>query len=103
MTNWLRRFQERQRELAIGVDSDLVKINHRRFKRGLFLLAFGCLLGLVGPKMHLSLVMRVAAAVVFGMSSLIGLFMLQWAARELAFLNSPDPKKPLSILNNDDR
>ncbi len=53
--------------------------------------------------MHLSLVMRVAAAVVFGMSSLIGLFMLQWAARELAFLNSPDPKKPLSILNNDDR
>jgi hypothetical protein len=103
MTNWLRRFQERQHELAIGVDADLVKTNHTRFKRGLFLLAFGCLLGFVGPKMHLSVALRAAVAVVFGMSCLIGLFMLRWARREAAFLNSPDPEKPLSILKNDDQ
>jgi predicted lysophospholipase L1 biosynthesis ABC-type transport system permease subunit len=103
MTNWLKRFQERQRELAQGVDADLVKANRSRFRRGLFLLAFGCLLGLVGPKMHLSLVLRAVTAVVFGVSCLIGLFMLQWAARESAFLNSPESEKPLSILNNDDR
>jgi hypothetical protein len=103
MTNWLKRFQERQRELAHGVDADLVKINRRRFRRGLFLLAFGCLLGFVGPKVHLSLLLRAATAVVFGISCLIGLFMLQWAARESAFLNSPDSEKPLSILNSDDQ
>jgi hypothetical protein len=102
MSNWLRRFQERQRELAIGVDADLVKANRRRFKRGLFLLAVGCLLGFAGPKMHLSFVLRVAVAVVFGMSGLIGLFMLQWAARESTFLHRPDPEKPLSILGSDD-
>ncbi len=102
MTNWLKRFQERQRELAQGVDADLVKINHRRFQRGLSLFVFGCLLGFAGPKLHLSLVLRTAAAVVFGMSCLIGLFMLQWAARESAFLHSPDSEKPLSILKNDD-
>jgi hypothetical protein len=48
-------------------------------------------------------VLRIAAAVVFGMSCLIGLFMLQWAARESAFLHSPDSEKPLSILKNDDQ
>jgi hypothetical protein len=98
MTNWLQRFQERQRELAQGADADLLKVNRRRFRLGLFLLAFGCLLGFVGPKMHLSLVLRAAGAVVFGMSCVIGLLMLQWAARESAFLNSPDSEKPLSIL-----
>jgi hypothetical protein len=103
MANWMGRFQERQRELAIGVDADLVKINHRRFRRGLFLLAFGCLLGFVGPKIHLSFALRVAAAILFGMLCLIGLFMLQWAARASAFLNSPPPEKPISILKNDDQ
>jgi hypothetical protein len=103
MTNWLKRFQERQRELAQDVDADLVKANRRRFRRGLFLFVFGCLLGFVGPKLHLSLVLRAAAAVVFGMSCFIGLFMLRWAAREWAFLNSPDREKPLSVFNNDDQ
>jgi hypothetical protein len=102
MANWLKRFQERQRELAQGVDADLVKANRRRFRRGLLLLAFGCLLGFVGPKLHLSLALRAAAAVVFGMSCLIGILMLQWAARESAFLNGPDPQRPVSILKDAD-
>jgi hypothetical protein len=103
MTNWLKPFQQRHRELARGVDADLVKTNHRRFWRGLILLAFGCLLGFVGPKIHLPFVLRIAAAVVFGVSCLIGLFTLQWAARESAFLNSPDLEKPPSILDNNDQ
>jgi hypothetical protein len=103
MKNWLKRFQERQRDLGRGVDADLVKDNRRRFRRDLSLLVFGCLLGFVGPKLHLPLVLRTAAAIMFGVSCLIGLLMLQWAARESAFLNTPDSEKPLSILNKDDR
>jgi hypothetical protein len=103
MGSWLKRFQERQRELARGADADLVQNNRTRYKHGLFLLAFGLLVGFLRPKVHLSGVLQAAAVVVSIASFTIGFVLLRWAYQESIFLNRPDPEKPPSILENDDQ
>src|SRR5260370_4252168 len=102
MGNWLKRLQERQRERAQGVDADLVQDNGRRYRRGLFLLAFGLLFGFLGSKVHSSGVLHAAEAVLSIASCVIGFILLRWAYQESLFLNRPDLEKPLSILENDD-
>ena len=98
MSNWLKRFQERQRELARGADADLVQDNRTRYKRGLFLIAFGLLVGFLGSKVHLSGGLQSAAVVLSIASFTIGFVLLRWAYQESIFLNRPDPEnRPVSL------
>jgi hypothetical protein len=98
MSNWLKRFQERQRELAQGADADLVQANRQRYKRALLLLAFDAGLIFLNDKVNLSPLLRTAVGILSVIIFLLGLLLLKWAWKESVFLNRPDPEVPPSIL-----
>jgi len=98
MSNWVKRFQERQRELTQGADADLVQANRRRYKRALLLLAFNAGLIFLNGKVNLSPALRTAVGILSATICLLGLLMLRWAWQESLFLNRPDPEGPPSIL-----
>jgi len=78
---WLTRWQDRQRELAAGVDADLVEANRKRWK-----LSF-CLSVRFRPSFNwLTMACFVA-----------GLLLAEWAGAESGFLNSSSRPEPPSI------
>ena len=91
--DWLRHWDERQQELAVGVDADLVRTNGKKFKIawslfGMSLLLFG-FYRLVKPDGLFNAVLVWAACLSF-----IGfMVMIRWARIERAFLNKPSLKE----------
>lgn len=91
------RYRQRRRDLAAGVDADLVQSNWRKFKLAGLLVALGALL--VGidrfVKFH-GLIQEIIAGL-YVVFLLGGMFLAIWAEQEDAFLRKPDPKKPPSL------
>ena len=94
MRNWLKRQQDRQRELERGVDADLVHGNRRRFRVSFRLLAAGTVLALAArylpgpPWARRTLTLAASGCLV------CGFILFKWAMRERAFLNEPGPEEP---------
>jgi UDP-N-acetylmuramyl pentapeptide phosphotransferase/UDP-N-acetylglucosamine-1-phosphate transferase len=97
MNNWWQRSEQRRRELAQGVDADLVQANRKRFWTSLCLIGIAGIVGVIDSRLNLPralhLILR-CAAVVFG---LVGIVMAKWAQHEHEFLTSPDPEKPPTV------
>ncbi|MGB0034816.1 MAG: hypothetical protein WBP79_05005 [Candidatus Acidiferrales bacterium] len=91
------RRKERQRELASGVDADLVRANKRRTWLSWGLIALAIALYLLTSLFQMSgmpyRIMAGAAAV----SLVTGGLLARWAAQEKAFLDKPDPEGPPSM------
>ena len=90
---WLGRLQQRQRDLAAGVDVDLVRANRKRYKLAWILYALGfMLLGLQGtiklrgPFREIAVVLTLAC--IIG-----GMVVIRWAMIEQANLEKPRPKE----------
>ncbi|MFZ3333649.1 MAG: hypothetical protein WA197_23620 [Candidatus Acidiferrales bacterium] len=98
MSSLFQRSNRRQRDLARGVDADLVRDNGKRFKLAFALIASGFLLDLVSAKVRTpSLVYSILFDI--GMASVVAGFLPAiWARSESAFLSKPDPKVPPTIL-----
>jgi hypothetical protein len=97
MSGWLARYMQRQRELAQGVDADLVSDNRRRYAIAWRLLGLAFLLLFLGAKVPMPRILR---NVFLGaiMAALVGGFvMAQWARLGQASLEKPDPEEPPSI------
>ena len=97
MLEWFGRYLRRQRELAAGVDADLVRSNRRKFRfaSSLFVLA-SLFLGIDRVVKPRGLVQEVFVWVT-GVLYLGGTLVLNWAWQERAFLVKPDAKKPPSL------
>jgi hypothetical protein len=97
MSGWLERWRERQRDLARGVDADLVSDNHRRYKLAGGLIGLGFLLILVGLKARLSGALPMILATVGGALVIAGWFLGIWANRMNMLLRKPDAEDPPRI------
>ena len=95
--NWLGRWLERQHDLAVGVDADLVRDNHKRYRLACGLLGFGFVLGLLVSKVHFQGILRLVVGVIATVSFLAGLVLAAWARQEAAFLSKPDHEEPPKI------
>lgn len=97
MLDWFRRYQQRERELAAGVDGDLVKSNRTKGRIALGLFGLGILLlgvnRLVKPD---SLIEEILFWFIWPTFA-AGLILGKWAQVERAFLDEPEPKKPPSL------
>jgi len=101
MANWLRRYLQRQDDLARGVDADLVRENRARGRRGLLSFAASLLIIWLVDKTHLhGLAAKILLGAAFALF-LYAFFVLTWAKEQSAFLNKPEPEKPLSLFKHD--
>jgi hypothetical protein len=97
MFGWIRRWNQRQRDLTQGVDADLVRENRRRYKLAFGLLGLGLLLVLLGAKVHIPSILRWILSATAGLSFLAGWLLALWAQQEAGFLSKPDPEEPPRI------
>jgi hypothetical protein len=97
MSSWLERWRQRQRELACGVDADLVRDNNRRYKLAGGLIGLGFLLVLVGLKAHVSGVLPMILTTMGGALVIAGWFLAIWANRMDILLRKPDGEEPPRI------
>lgn len=94
MWNWLKRQEERQRDLERGVDADLVRDNEKRSRLSLCAWLIGCALVLAANYLPVPKWAQVAIRFV-GFGLLVGGYVSsRWARREKAFLDKPDPEEP---------
>jgi 4-hydroxybenzoate polyprenyltransferase len=94
--DWFSRYRERQRDLAAGVDADLIASNRKKTKIALVLLGLGLLLlWIAAAESHGTVreILRWLGGTVLS----VGFFVAVWDQQERAFLNKPDPKKPPSL------
>jgi hypothetical protein len=94
MSNWFRRWRQRQRDLARGVDADLVRQNRNRFKLAFGLWGVGFLLSLLRNKASISGVLGSIAQYASVALIFAGIFLGFWAGQVNAFLDKPDPEEP---------
>lgn len=94
MFQYLQRMHQRQRELRLGVDADLVRDNRRRWKQ--CLVFFGCGFATLGVYAHVTLrgFWQDVAVTVIMLFFATAMFLGYWARAEHLFLNRPDPKEP---------
>jgi hypothetical protein len=94
---WFSRWRERQRELAAGVDADLIRANRRRQNLALQLLLASFLLIAVQAKVKLpSFAAKIALALTI--ACFLGSFVLgHWASAGNEFLHRPARPEPPSI------
>lgn len=101
MPSWVERWQKRQRELASGVDADLVLANRRRFKLafGLLVLSFGLVWLDTALRLPNSwdIVLGTTAVICFVVAFLTG----RWALHERQFLTRPDSEGPPDIFKSE--
>jgi hypothetical protein len=102
MNSWLQRWYQRHRDLSLGVDSDLVRDNRRRYKLSFGLLSVGMLLILLGTKLHSPSTVRWILVGIAAVSFLAGSFLAHWAQQEAAFLRKPAPEEPPRIFEQKD-
>ncbi len=95
--SWWQRFQQRQYDLARGVDADLVRdtTTHSRLSMALFCLAL--LLAWIAHKLPLPYSLRLAAIILAAVSLIAGAVLSRWTMAEDRFLRKPDPEPPPSI------
>ena len=94
---WFSRWRERRRELAAGVDADLVEDNRKRWKRVSRLFACGVVLFLIYSKGKLP---RPVDQIIFWIGAVCfaaGILLAEWARAEDSFLNTPNRPDPPSI------
>jgi len=93
---WFSRWQGRQKEIASGVDAELIEQNRKRYKLPfrLLLCAFVCL-GIAALKLpHL---LHEAAAWLAAALFIVWMFLLKWVRAERWQLERPGPAEPPSI------
>jgi hypothetical protein len=94
---WFTRRWERQRELAAGVDADLVEANRQRWKLSYWLWALLLVLVSIQAKIKLPAIAQ-AIAIFLTIACLVAaLLFSDWARAESAFLDKPDRPEPPSI------
>ena len=97
MSTWFERYQRRKRELAQGVDADLVRSNRARYKLAFVLFGFGFLLALMTTTLN---PIGISDKIGFVLAMLViisGLAVGRRASAESAFLSKPDPEDPPRI------
>jgi hypothetical protein len=100
MWNWLKRRDDRQRDLENGIDADLVGDDRRRWSHALRLWLAGTLLFVVERYLpipgwaHLSVRFAAVACII------LGFFLSKWASQERAFLGKPDPEAPPKLFKS---
>jgi hypothetical protein len=97
MSTWFERYQRRKRELAQGVDADLVRSNRRRYKLAFVLLGAGFLLAPVTMTLNPEGISHQIGFVLAMLLIISGLATGRWASAESAFLSKPDPEYPPRI------
>jgi hypothetical protein len=94
MWNWLKRREERQRDLERGVDADLVRDNVKLSRLSLSAWLVGCVLVLSANYLPLpKWAQGIITFVGFGLVA-TGLVFEKWARAEKVFLDKPDPEEP---------
>jgi len=93
----LERWQQRQHQLAQGVDAGLVRDNQKRYGLAFGLLGFAFAFGLLASKARLPSTLRLIVGVIGTASFLAGFVLAAWARQEAAFLHKPDPEEPPKI------
>jgi hypothetical protein len=96
--DWWERKQKKRRELAQGVDADLVRDNRRRWLCSSGLLGLGFLLLFVRHKVAAPSPFRPILTALAVVTLIIGVVLNEWARWEHRFLRAPDPEEPPSIL-----
>jgi len=94
MSSWFERFRQRQRELASGVDADLVRGNRQRFRRALGMIVMGFFLIGISTIVDLSGTLRMIGMVSGVALAISGGLMAEWASAERRFLDRPNPDDP---------
>lgn len=93
----LTRYQQRQRDLASGVDADLVRANKNRWK--VCYVLFGASMLLLALRYLTVLPVTLVRIAQYSAAGLLAgaVLVAQWARAEAGFLNRPDPKEPPRI------
>jgi hypothetical protein len=94
---WLTRWRERQRELAVGVDADLVEANRKNWKLSLWFWALLFVLIGIQAKIKLPAIADKIALFLTIACLVAALLFSDWARAESAFLHKPDMPEPPSI------
>ena len=97
MSSWFERWRQRQRDLAQGVDADLIRDNRNRYKLAFGLIGFAFLLSLLASKIQNTSTLRMIIVGMAVVSLVVGFLLAAWARQEAAFLNKPDPEEPPRI------
>jgi len=97
--SWLRRYQQRQRDLARGVDADLVRDNRNRLRWAAYL---SCALAFPAIAHILSLpqALRIAADMIAIPCAIVAIVLFPWSMATNRFLRKPDPEPPPSIFKD---
>lgn len=97
MISWWSREAQRERDLAVGVDADLIRDNRRRFRLSFILIGTAAVLAVICRTLYLS---GWIANICFGVSIVLivsGFVSFKWAQAESRFLHRPDPEEPPKI------
>ena len=91
MESWLKRWDQRQRELEDGVDADLVRDNRARQALSSKLCGVGLLL-LAMTYLQLPGWIDLPLRYMAIGCGLVGFILWKWTRQEKAFLDKPDPE-----------
>lgn len=94
MSNWLKRFEIRQRELERGADADLVFRARKRRNGAIRLCGFAFLLIWLSTRMQMSNTPRLIIMGLGIASISSGFIPAALARQEKGFLNKPHPEEP---------
>jgi hypothetical protein len=100
MHSWIDRWRKRQRELAKGVDADLIQANRRRSRLAFGVFVVGFFLLLIDAKLHLPTVLRTVLRTGAVVCLLVGVLVGKWVQAEHLFLTRPDSEGPPEIFKN---
>jgi hypothetical protein len=101
MPNWWERKAQRERDLAEGVDADLMSANRRRWTLGYKSFAIGALLLATDWLSRLPQWMHLVVACIVFVLMVTAIITWKWARAEQAFLQKPEGKKPLGLFKNE--
>ncbi len=91
------RYLRRQRDLATGVDADLVQGNRRKFRLAISLIGVAFLLLGIDRIIKPHGLIQEVFGWLLGVLLVSGTLIAMWAGQERAFLDKPEPKKPSSL------
>ncbi len=97
MLEWFGRYLRRQRDLARGVDADLVQGNRRKFRLASSFFGLASLLSVIDRVARPHGLIQEVFFWLIGVLFLGSAFVGRWAWQERVFLVKPDPKKPPSL------
>ena len=97
MRQWRKRREQRQQDLARGVDSSLVQANRKRFRVSLGLMISSLVLAALVSEAGMSGIVGSFLTVIAAIGFIGACVLQRWASQERIHLEKPDPEKPLSI------